>query len=565
MGGISLAAARAGAGLDLGESSVGWMSVLPPLLAIGLAIATGRILVSLAAAVVVGGLLTAVPGAPYSPGAWGFGLDSAFIFAASPLEDPVALQVLAFVVLVLAMIAAVIVGGGLQGIVEWLARFVNGPRSARIVTALSGLVIFIDDYANTMIVGTAMRPITDRHRVSREKLAFLVDATSAPVAGLAIVSTWVGVQVGYFSDEAQKLFIDSNGYSMLFDALPFRFYCIFMLIFVLANVLSGKDFGPMRRAEARARDTGALTEPDATPMTSEAFSAAKPDGDARVLARTAVIPFAALFACLFGGIWVDGGGMERLLAGWDAFFRLSVWLDVIGASANSVKVLAYGGGVGLLAAVVCSAVIGRVPLARIADAVRSGARSSALPIAILLLAWALKAACDGLGTGYFLVAVVDDEVSPMWFPAIIFVVASLTSFSTGTGFGTMGILIPIVTPIAYTMEGGVYGLVTWVTLASVLDGAIFGDHCSPISDTTIMSSIASSCDHIHHVRTQLPYSLTIGVLALVVGYIPAGLGAPSGLSFLIGTVAITGLYFLMKPSDRAEEAVEGGELPEELE
>jgi len=183
----------------------------------------------------------------------------------------------------------------------------------------------------------------------------------------------------------------------------------------------------------------------------------------------------------------------------------------------------------------------------IGKATLMGIRSSILPISILVLAWSLKGACDALGTGTFLAATIGGVVSPLLFPAIIFIVAGLTAFSTGTSWGTMAILIPTAVPVAFQLDGGSYGLVTIISLAAVLDGAILGDHCSPISDTTIMSSIASDCDHMHHVNTQLPYSLTVGVLALVCGYIPAALGFPPWLGILIAGLAIAAMFYLLKP------------------
>lgn len=526
-----------------------WYSILPPLLAVSLAVVTGRIFMSLILAVVIGGLLSAVPDDPGSLAAWASGIDRGFGFVGSSLSDSFNQQLLIFVMLVLMMIAVVVVAGGLHGIVRWLSRFAKGPRSAQLVTYLMGLVIFIDDYANTMIVGTAMRPVTDDFRVSREKLAFIVDSTSAPVAGLAIISTWVGYEVGLFDDAATSLGIDQNGYGMLFDALVFRYYCVLMLIFVAFNIFTGKDFGPMRRAESRTRRTGAVSEPDAVPMTSEAFSTSDPDESATILARTGLIPIASLFGILLGGIWLDGGGWARLTENVLSVFSFTTWREVISASENSIKILAYGAGGALLIAVVCARHFARIDAATIRKGALSGARSSLLPIGILTLAWSLKAACDALGTGPFLVAAVGDSISPALFPAIIFVIAALTSFATGTSYGTMAILMPTAVPIAFALEGDTYGLITMITLASILDGSIVGDHCSPISDTTIMSSISSSADHLHHVRTQLPYSLTVAALALFCGYIPAGLGSPPWVGFLVATALIGGGYFLLRDND----------------
>ena len=538
-----------------------WYSILPPLLAVSAAIATGRVLVSLLSAVLIGGLLASVPAAPLSPMSWIRGLGQGSMFVYGNVTDSFNLQLIAFVVLVLSMISVVTVAGGLHGVIRWLSRFAKGPRSAQLMTAVTGLAVFIDDYANTMIVGTSMRPLTDRYKVSREKLAFIVDATSAPVAGLAVISTWVGYEVGLFQDIADSLAIDRGGYAMLFDALTFRFYCVLMIAFVFINVLTGKDFGPMARAERRAREKGEVAEADAVPMTSPTLSAAA-DDSARIYATTALLPIGLLFAFLLGGIWVDGGGMARLEESASAIFSFSVWRDTISASENAVMLLAYGAGFALLLGAVCARFLAKIETKAIGRATLAGIRGSLLPVTILILAWSLKSACDALETGPFLVAVVGESISPAWFPAIVFVIAAITSFATGTSYGTMAILIPTAVPIAFALEGGVYGMITVITLASILDGSIVGDHCSPISDTTVMSSIASSSDHMHHVRTQLPYSLTVAVLALFCGYIPAGLGAPAYVSYLAAILAVAALFAFLPAQAPVQIPEAAGEKPD---
>lgn len=543
--GVSLAAWYAERRIPAAVNVGHWYSVLPPLFAVTFAALTGRVMLSLTLSVMMGGLLSAVPADPSSFGAWAGGVDDSFGFIGGVLADSVNQQLLVFVVFALMMIAVVIAGGGLQAIVDWLSRFARGPRSAQFVTYLMGLIIFIDDYANTMIVGSAMRPVTDRFRVSREKLAFLVDGTSAPVAGLAILSTWVGYEVGLFGEAAESLGIEKTGYALLFDALVFRFYCIMLLIFMFFNALSGKDFGPMLRAEVRARTTGLLAEPDAVPMTSETFTRADPAPDARRRISTGVAPIGALFGILIVGVWLDGGGWAVLQENAGALLQFSTWREIISASENSIKILAYGSAISLVIAAFCARYVAGLDSVTIRRAALSGARSSLLPVVILSLAWSLKAACDALQTGPFLVSAVGDDVPAFLFPAIVFVIAAMTSFATGTSYGTMAILMPTAVPIAFALEDNSYGLITMITFGSILDGAIFGDHCSPVSDTTIMSSISSSCDHMHHVRTQLPYSAVVGVLALTCGYLPAGLGVPSWVGIPVAAALIaTGYYFL---------------------
>lgn len=536
------------------ESPHRWYSVLPPLLAVSLAVISGRILLSLFSAVLIAGFLAVVPGDPLSIVSWGNGLVTGVGLIGTALWDEWNIKLLAFIVFTLSMISVVIVSGGLQGVVLWLSRYARSARSAQMVTYLMGFVIFIDDYSNTMIVGTAMRPVTDKMRVSREKLAFIVDSTSAPIAGIALISTWVGYEVSQMVGVAETLNIELNGYALLLNALPFRFYCVLMLVFVFATIVFNRDFGPMAKAQERAKTEGKVEADDAVPMTSSTFSHAEPDADARVSAWSAILPIGFLIAFLIGGIWVDGGGIAVMSERVISVFSFYAWRDVISASEDSIQILAVGSGVSLIVSIVCARVIAGSGMLVIRDGVKQGVQSSLLPMVILVLAWSLKAACDELGTGPFLVAAVGDSINPAVFPAIVFVVAGMTSFATGTSYGTMAILMPTAVPIAFALEGNTYGLITMITFGAILDGSIFGDHCSPISDTTIMSSISSSSDHMHHVRTQFPYSLIVGVLALVCGYLPAGFGMPSWLGIILAVGLISALFFALSMRNREESA-----------
>ena len=533
---LCIGAAWRASGLAQTETLV-WYSIIPPLLAITVAILTNRLLLSLGSAVVVGVFLAAVRKQPNSIGEWSASLGSNTTSLIQSVSGEFNIQVVVFIVLILATISVMIASGGLQGVVNWLSRFAKGPRSTQFVTVLMGLAVFIDDYANTIIVASAMRPVTDQQKISREKLSFLVDATTAPIAGLAIVSTWIGYEVYLFNSVAESVGISKDGYAMFFDALGFRFYCIMMIVFVLANVISGQDFGPMRKAEQRARTTGEVIATGANPMTSTVFSTLRYAPSARIRAKSAIIPIATLFVAMFIGFWFlgEGTGMP---------FEISAWQTAISttsANEDNVKVLAIASASGFLTAILCAIAFSRIGLKIIGKAIATGLRGSLLPTAILILAWGLKAACDELGTGEFLATTLEGVLSRIWFPALLFIVASSVSFAIGTSWGTMAILIPTAIPIAFKLDGNTYGLTTMICLGAVLDGSIFGDHCSPISDTTIMSSIASSCDHIHHVRTQLPYSLTVAGFALICGYYPAALGMPP----LVGIGASAGLIVLL--------------------
>jgi Na+/H+ antiporter NhaC len=535
-----------------------WYSVVPPLLAIVLAFLTRRVLPSLGIAILAGGVLAQVPQAPLSAVAWLEGFKTAGMHLVATVTDKTNLTILSFVPPIFIMIEVLIASGGFRGIIVWLLKWIKGRRSAQAATALMGILCFIDDYTNAIVVGSMMQPITDRFRVSREKLAFIVDATSAPIAGLAVISTWIAYEVSLLTAIGQTLGIDKSGYSMFFDALSFRFYCLLMIAFVFAHIIFGRDFGPMKAAEKNAQSS--------MPDTGSSLSIEK----GRAL--NALIPLAGLILFHLTGLWFDGTSklkgemqdwqtlslatpaenmppkpvdLERLSpASWD------YWREVIGHATNSPAVLACAALFGLTLALCFGRFFGPLRKPVIIHCFKRGGRRAMIPFAILIFAWSLKNCCDTLRTGEFLTTILAGRVPPFLFPPILFLVASVTSFATGTSYGTMAILIPTAVPIAHALDGG-YGLTTMISLGAVLDGAIFGDHCSPISDTTIMSSIASSCDLIEHVRTQLPYSLFVAGLALLFAYLPSALGLASRWSFLLALIVMVSFFIVMARFNKA--------------
>lgn len=547
---------------DDGET-VRWYSVFPPLIAITLAVITTRLFLSLGFAVASGLLLAWIQNQAslkslFTEVVW-------FARAVTVGNDGIDLfnvWVILFVLFMMSMISVVIASGGVASAITILSKFAKGVRSTQCITAIMGTVIFIGDYSNAMLVGPTMRPITDKYKVCREKLAYIVDSTSAPIAGLAFVSTWIGYEVGLFNSVAVTIGLDSDGYSMFFDALPFRFYCILTILFVIVNAVSGRDYGLMRRAQTRARETGNVSAPDAKVMGGINADLASERDHSHIL--SAVIPISLLFGLILGGLWIDGHRNEFLdsvgkdtqqnssLFSWSMWqfvlskpvYALTSWRDAL-SNANNVKILASAAIISFIAAIICGWIFSRMSISEISKAVKEGLSGTLLPIGIILCAWGIKASCDKLMTGMYISSLLSDVVSPLWFPALVFIVASLTSFATGTSWGTMAILIPTAVPVAYVLDGNVYGITTIICLGAVLDGAIFGDHCSPISDTTILSAIVSSCDPMHHVRTQMPYALTVAVIALICGYLPAALGLPSYIGILIGLGVIVCLYYVV--------------------
>lgn len=513
---------------------VKWYSVIPPLLAITLAVITTKLFLSLGIAVGSGFILS---WAQHNFSIFGYYSELIwFIRAVTITNDGIDLfnmWVMLFVLFMMSMISVVIASGGIAGAISFLSKLARGPRTTQFITSLMGTLIFIGDYSNAMLVGPTMRPLTDKYRVSREKLAYIVDSTSAPIAGLAFVSTWIGYEVGLFNSVAENIGLDSDGYSMFFDALPFRFYCILTILFVMINAISGRDYGTMRRAQTRARETGDVSASDAQVMGG--ISADLNVSEIKNQLLSAFIPLTLLFGLILGGLWIDGEGTGSILS-------LTSWRDAL-SKANNVKILASAAITSFSAAILCGIFISKMPFHQIGKAINDGLSGTLLPIAIILCAWGIKASCDKLVTGQYIASLLSDVVSPLWFPALVFVVASLTSFATGTSWGTMAILIPTAIPVAFSLDNDVYGITTIICLGAVLDGAIFGDHCSPISDTTILSAIVSSCDPMHHVRTQIPYALTVAFVALVCGYVPAALGLPSYIGILIGFSVFVLLFF----------------------
>ncbi len=539
---------------------VWWYSVIPPLIAITLAVITTKLFLSLGVAVGSGLIL-----------AWtqqelsiqSFASEVVWFARSVTISndgiDLFNIWVILFVLFMMSMISVVIASGGIASAISILSHLARGPRTTQFITAVMGTIIFIGDYSNAMLVGPTMRPITDRYKVSREKLAYIVDSTSAPIAGLAFVSTWIGYEVGLFNSVAENIGLTSDGYSMFFDALPFRFYCILTIFFVLVNSVSGRDYGLMRSAQQRAKNLGEVSAPDAKVMGNIAADINIEKYRFQVL--SAVIPIMLLFSLILGGLWIDGHRNEYLnalpedakengslfsLPMWQFVFSKSVysldnWRDAL-SNANNVKILASSAITAFIAAIICGFLFSKMTLSEIGNAIKKGLSGTLLPICIILCAWGIKASCDKLLTGQFIASILSDVVSPLWFPALVFVVASLTSFATGTSWGTMAILIPTAVPVAFLLDNDTYGITTIICLAAVLDGAIFGDHCSPISDTTILSAIVSSCDPMHHVRTQMPYALTVAVIALMCGYLPAALSLPSWIGILIGMGIIVLLY-----------------------
>ena len=513
-----------------------WTSILPPLLAIVLALLFRHVLVALVLGVWLGAFLLA----GLSPVAsFARLLDTHLVGA---IADRGHSSILLFSLLLGGMLGLMTQSGGAKGLASWVSTDTASRRRGQLTTWFLGLLVFFDDYANSLLVGASMRPVTDRLRISREKLAFLVDATAAPVASLALISSWIGVEVGYIADQFTHLGIERDAYLTFIETIPFRFYPILMLLFVAWVGFRGRDFGAMRRAEERALREGLVSGAGAQPASDFHDESVPEDVVGRPM--NALIPVVVVVLVAALGIYVDGRG-KVLAAGLEPTLR-----TIVGEASSSAAIL-WATGAGCLAALVLSVGSKALSFGQSIQAWMSGMKSMLYAVVILVLAWALGGVCRDLDTAGFLIGAIGDWLAPAWIPASVFVLAALVSFATGTSWGTMAILFPLVVPLAHQVAPGQETILLG-TVSSILAGSVWGDHCSPISDTTVLSSMATSCDHMDHVRTQLPYALLVGAVSLLCAELPVAAGwYGPWVGLLVGAAVMVAVFELLSRPVRA--------------
>ncbi len=529
-GQISLELVRDGAVVASRTVNVlpGWISILPPLIAIAMALLFKQVIPALFLGVWIGAW--AARGIDLS-GLWLGLLETFQVYVLGALANADHAAIILFSLMIGGMVGIISRNGGMRGIVNHIVRWADSARDGQIATGLMGLVIFFDDYANTLVVGNTMRSVTDKLRISREKLAYIVDSTAAPVSCLAFVTTWIGYEVGLIGTAVAGIEgYDESAYSIFLQSILYSFYPIFAIFFVFNIAASPKEFGPMLKAERRARRTGEVLSPgakvDEAAVKNDQMAAKK---GVPHRAFNAVIPVAVLVVSVLAGLYVTGEGDSLR--------------DIIG-SADSYRSLMWGSLLGVLVAAVLS-VGGRVlNLDETIDAWYAGVKSMLYAMIILVLAWALSDITTVLHTADYLVSVLGESLPAGVIPALVFIIAAATAFATGTSWGTMGILMPLVVPLAWAvlelneMADPQHYFIIYSSVSCVLAGAVWGDHCSPISDTTILSSMASGCDHIDHVRTQLPYALLVGIVAILLGTLPTGFGFPWWISMMLGAAVL---------------------------
>ncbi|WP_051233987.1 Na+/H+ antiporter NhaC family protein [Halomonas halocynthiae] len=497
----------------------GIFSLLPPLLAIVLALVTRNVIPALFCGVWLGATML-VGGNP------AIGLYDTFdAFIIPSVGDEWSVTVLIYCGLFGVLIGVLERTGGAQAIARSISARVASRRGAQGATMGLGVLIFFEDYFNALTVGSVMRPITDKMRVSREKLAYIVDSTSAPMCLLGPVSTWVVFVMGLIGTQLVEMGASGSEYLIYLSTIPLNFYAWLALGLIIYMVITQWDFGPMAAAEHRARTTGHVMAANAAPPSGAHEENLSVVSEDQARKRNMLVPIAVLVL------------MIPPLFLWTGNFPENDLVTAVGNAKGGLSIL-----MATLMAVVVGLTMGMVQklfnFREAMDIVVDGIKSMTLVYIILTLAWSIGSVTSELGTAAYLVTLAEASLSPSMVPVLLFLIGAVVAFTTGTSYGTFAIMIPIAMPVAVAMD-----LPLALTIAAVLSGGIFGDHCSPISDTTILSSAGSSCDHIDHVRTQLPYAITAGV-AGITGFFIAGLtqstllGAVSGLAALL-VIAVT--------------------------
>jgi Na+/H+ antiporter NhaC len=548
----------------------GFLSLLPPVVAIVLAIATRRVILSLLLGVLVGAVVMAWTSLAGPPGEshllrqviWTLPVaigETIETHLWQTLIDEDRLRVFAFTLLMGAMVGIITRGGGMRGLVDALAPLARSRRGGQLVAWALGLLIFFDDYANTLLLGSTLRPLCDRLKISREKLAYVVDSTAAPVAGLAVVSTWVAGEIGFIQDGLDKLPQEDswNAFTLFIESIAYRFYVLWALLMVMAIAALGRDYGPMLQAE---RKSWRKEPPESDQSSAPARQASQHDAEEESppIAHwiNAVAPVVVTVGVIVVALYETG-----LAAARDKDLP-TTWMSIFG-EANAYSSLVWGALAGVAVAALMTGAQRLLDVDQITDAAARGARLMVPALAILWLAAALSTmtggelakngsfpeAAERMYTGEYLGTLLAGNLPAWLLPTVVFVLSGAVAFATGTSWGTMGIIMPLAIPLvvgALDAGGGVDSSdpILLCSIGGVLAGAIFGDHCSPISDTTVLSSQASGCDHVAHVWTQLPYALTAGGVSILLGTLPVGLGLSVWIALPLGAGAVLGLVWL---------------------
>ncbi len=495
-------------------------ALLPPIIAIGLALITKEVYSSLFVGIVVGGLLYA-EGNPVDTITHVF--SDGFV---ANVADSYNMGIIIFLIVLGAMVSMMNKAGGSAAFGRWAKKHIKSRVGAQLATVLFGCMIFIDDYFNCLTVGSVMRPVTDSHKVSRAKLAYLIDATAAPVCIIAPVSSWAAAVAGFVAEE------EVSGFQLFLSAIPYNFYALLTIVMMIAITVMKFDYGKMKVHEANALNGDLFTSDAETFADSADDSVANPKGKVIDLILPVVV---LIISCVIGLIY-SGGFFDS---------TSSAYHNVIEAfsGADASVGLLYGSFCTLVLTVAYFMVRRVVSFKDCMDSIPEGFKAMVPAIMILACAWTLKAMTDSLGAKQFIAGIVETTAGSFqnFLPAVIFLIAVGLSFATGTSWGTFGILIPLVLSV-FPYESGPISI---IAISACMAGAVCGDHCSPISDTTIMASAGSQSNHINHVSTQLPYAMTVAAISFVT-YIIAGFVQTAFIALPIGIALTIGTLFVIK-------------------
>ncbi len=501
-------------------------ALLPPLVAIILALITKEVYSSLMIGIIAGGLLYA-----------GFNPIVAMehIFnegMIGQLSDPWNVGILVFLVVLGSIVMLMNRAGGSAAFGRWASTHVKTRKGAQLATLALGVLIFIDDYFNCLTVGSVMRPVTDKNKISREKLAYLIDATAAPVCIIAPISSWAAAVTGFVDG--------TNGLALFIKAIPYNFYAFLTIGMMLMLILSGCDYGPMKKAEKNLPEE---KMPDKSivesGMTGAEEQPAPPVSEKGKVSHLVLPIITLIFCCVLGMIYTGG------------FFEGESFVDAFANSDASVG-LVYGSMAALFITVIFYLLTRVLSFKECMNAIPEGFKSMVPAILILTLAWTLKSMTDSLGAAAYVASVVEkiaeNGMVMSFLPAFVFLIGAFLAFATGTSWGTFGLLIPIV---VFTFGGDVNNELMIIAISACMAGSVCGDHCSPISDTTIMASAGAQCEHINHVSTQLPYALTAAAVSFV-GYIIAGFVRSWIIALPVSLVMMAAVILVMKKLQTGE-------------
>ena len=516
---------------------LGPLSLLPTVIAILLAFISHNVLISLPIGFLSGALIIAITTA-------GSFINIPLVFVSEAIDsvksvilDPDDLEILVLCFIVGGMVEVLRRSGGFEALAIKLTERIKTPRKASLITSILGCIIFFDDYANALIVGPIMRPITDRVKVSREKLAYLVDSTAAPVTGIAIISSWVAVELLAISNGLEMVGSDASAFSLFLRSVPFCFYCIFCLSFIFLNSLTERDFGPMLKAERRARKGEPVSKESKLVVSREIDKVEDKYKRRTFVAVSSIVILVVLSIVSF---FFNGRRIaiqEGLLLP-TSKMNFSNIIVAVGA-ANTVRLVSMSAIISSIYAICLGSILKLFNIKEAIIAWFQGAKDLFATVLVLIAAWSLAYSVNRLGATYYAVEFISTNVAPIFVPIIIFSVCCLISCASGS-YGCLFVVMPLAIPLAFKMitlypklNEEIYLL---LCIGSVMAGSIFGDHCSPVTDCTILSSVGSGCTTMEHCKTQLPYAMVCAIISILCGICLTYVGVNVFISLAIGII-----------------------------